>query len=87
MKIIKVTAMWCMSCLVMQKVWSDVFKSYNDIDVLAYDFDEDYEMIKKYNIGKVLPVLIVIDCDKEVLRIIDEKSKKELIKLLDGIKR
>jgi thiol-disulfide isomerase/thioredoxin len=87
MKIIKVTAMWCMSCLVMQKVWSDVFKSYKDIDILAYDFDEDYEMIKKFNIGKILPVLIVFVDGKEVLRIIGEKSKKEMIKLLDGIKR
>lgn len=87
MKIIKVTAMWCMSCLVMQKVWSDVFKSYKDIDILAYDFDEDYEMIKKFNIDKILPVLIVFVDGKEVLRIIGEKSKKEMIKLLDGIKR
>lgn len=85
MKIVRVTAMWCMSCLVMQKVWSEVFNNLKEIDIIDYDFDDDFDKIKDYDIGKILPVLICFKDEEEVLRIVGEKSKKELMKLLEGI--
>lgn len=82
MKIIKVTAMWCMSCLVMQRVYEKAFKDYS-FDVIDYDFDEDKDKLGDLNIGKTLPVIILFKGDVEVGRVIGEKSLKELKKHLE----
>lgn len=74
----RVTAIWCMSCLVMKKTWKSIFDKYPQIKVIDYDFDEDEALVKTLEIGDILPVLIVYDNDKEVKRIIGEKSKKQL---------
>ncbi len=86
MKIIRITAMWCMSCLVMRSVWDKVFKEYSDLDIVDYDFDDDETEVKKLNPGKVLPVLIIYDKDQEIGRIIGEKSKKELFKIINRLR-
>ncbi len=57
----------------------------NSLEFEEYDFDEDSEIFKEHNIGKILPVFILYKDNQEVLRIIGEKSKKELKKLLGGI--
>ncbi len=85
MKIIRVTAMWCMSCLTMKKVWKHVLKDITDLELIDYDYDFDSELVKGYNIGKILPELIVFKNNKEVTRIIGECSKKELKKRLEGL--
>jgi len=74
--------MWCMSCLVMRSTWEKVFKDYSDIEIIDYDFDEDDEKVKALNPGTILPILVVYKADVEVGRIIGEKSKKELLKIL-----
>lgn len=81
MKIIKITALWCPSCLIMNDLINDNINS--NIDLISYDYDMDEEDIKKYNVGTVLPVLIKLDEDNnEVSRLIGEKSKKELLEFL-----
>ncbi len=83
MKIVRVTAMWCMSCLAMKKVWKKVFAEFDDIEIIDFDFDMDQERIESYQIGKVLPELIVFQNEKEVGRIIGEKSKHQLFQILE----
>ena len=80
MKIIKITAMWCPSCLIM----NDIFSSLEEnISLISYDYDMDEEIIAKYNVGKILPVLIKLDKnDKEISRLIGEHSKKEVEEFL-----
>lgn len=85
MRIIRVTALWCMSCLAMKSVWRKVFSSRDNLDIIDYDYDDDQEEILKYQVGDVLPVLIIYKNDQEVKRIIGEKSKKELDKILKEI--
>ncbi|MFA7076726.1 MAG: thioredoxin domain-containing protein [Candidatus Izemoplasmatales bacterium] len=85
MKIIRVTAMWCMSCLVMKKTWGKVFGKYPDIIIEDYDFDDDEEFLSKYNLSEVLPVLIFIENDTEVLRVLGEKSEKQLNKIIEDL--
>lgn len=81
MKIIKITALWCPSCLIMNDLINDNINS--NIDLISYDYDMDEEDIKKYNVGTVLPVLIKLDEDNnEVSRLIGEKSKKELLEFI-----
>lgn len=85
MKIVRVTAMWCMSCLAMKRVWRKVLPDFPDTEIIDYDFDQDKEAIEQYSIGDILPELIVFSGDVEVKRIIGEKSKKEFRKILEDI--
>lgn len=75
MKIVKISAIWCSSCIIMKSRFNDVIKDKN-IEVISLDYDIDD--IEKYNIDEVLPVYIKYENDKEVSRLIGEHSKKEI---------
>lgn len=81
MKVVKINALWCSACLVMNKVWKKIEDKYN-FEVLQLDYDMDEEEVEKYNVGEVLPVFIFFDGDKEVLRVTGEKSEKEFLELI-----
>lgn len=57
MEIIRISAIWCSSCIIMKQRLNKVITNKN-IKIIDYDYDLDYEMITKYQIGDVLPVLI-----------------------------
>ncbi|MBQ6497255.1 MAG: thioredoxin family protein [Bacilli bacterium] len=77
MKVIKIGAIWCGGCLVMNKVWNKLKDNYHfDYEELDYDMDEDE--VSKYEPGKILPVFIFMDGDKEVDRLTGEFSYDEL---------
>ena len=78
MKVVKINALWCSACLVMNKVWKKIEDKYN-FEVLQLDYDMDEEEVEKYNVGEVLPVFIFFDGDKEILRVTGEKSEKEFL--------
>ncbi|MCF7923491.1 MAG: thioredoxin family protein [Candidatus Izimaplasma sp.] len=78
MKIVRVSAIWCMSCLVMRNRYDKLFKEFEINEVKDLDYDEDSEEVEELNIGDILPVVIVYQDDKEIKRIIGEKTKKEL---------
>ena len=85
MKIIKIGAIWCPGCLVMKKVWKNIMTDYENINIIEYDYDMDTEIVSKYKIGDILPVVIVMNNNQELTRIIGEKSKKELNKIFKDI--
>ena len=72
MKIIKISAMWCTACLIMNKTWKKIKEEYPDIEIVNLDYDIDSLEVEKYEPGKILPVIIFIDKDKEVNRLIGE---------------
>ena len=75
MKVIRISAVWCSSCIIMKSRFNDVIKSKNiDIEDLDYDLDD----IEKYKIGDILPVYIKYDGSKEVSRLIGEHTKEEI---------
>jgi len=84
MTIVMITAIWCPSCIIMRSRYDDLLKNWN-MTKIEYDFDDDTDLIKPYKIGSILPVVIFIKDDEEILRVIGEKSKKELTKLLEGM--
>lgn len=85
MKIIKITAIWCVSCIIMNDI-IDELKNELDLDLIEYDYDLNEE-VKQYDVGKKLPVLIVLDSEnKEIKRIVGERSKKELKLILEALK-
>ena len=83
MKIKVFSVLWCPSCIIMRPRYNEIKEKNTDISFEEFDFDEEREIFDKYNIGKVLPVLVLFDEeDKEILRIVGEKSKKALKKEL-----
>lgn len=75
MKIIKIGAVWCSSCIIMKSRFNEIVKD-KDIEVINLDYDIDD--IEEYNVGEILPVFIKIENDKEVVRLVGEHSKKEI---------
>ena len=84
MKVVKINAIWCSGCLVMNKIWKKILKSKN-IETINLDYDMDEAEVKKYNVGDVLPVFIFYKDDKEVKRIVGETSEKELLKIIEEV--
>ena len=77
MRLVKINAMWCPSCLIMNKTYEKIAQDYN-LDLISYDYDFDEDEVKKYNIGDTLPVLIIFDEDIELYRFIGEKKYNEI---------
>ena len=78
MEVVKINAVWCSGCLVMNKVWKQVLEEKN-IKTIELDYDMDEDEVKKYNPGDILPVFIFFDKNnKEILRIDGEKSKNDM---------
>lgn len=79
MKIIKIGAVWCSGCLIMNKVWNELIKKYN-FSYQELDLDMDEEEVKKYNPGDKLPIFIIYDGDNEIDRFTGEYTFDELEK-------
>ena len=78
MKLIKVGAVWCPACLVMASRINKVVEKH-DIELINYDYDVDVDDIRKYNVGNILPELILLDDNNNELgRLIGEQSLKKL---------
>lgn len=82
MKIERISAIWCPSCLLMKSRWEKVETEFKNINFIDYDYDMDEEFVQNKNIGKKLPVCIIYKENQEVGRIIGEKTEEELINLL-----
>lgn len=86
MKIIKFNAIWCSGCIVMKKIMKEIEEEYKNIEIISYDYDMDDDMVKKYNIGSIIPVLIFLDeKDNEITRLIGEKTKKQIIETIESM--
>lgn len=84
MKVVKINAIWCSGCLVMNRVWNNILKKY-DIETINLDYDFDEEEVKKYIPGEVLPVFIFYKDEEEVYRVVGEKSEKEMEKIIEEL--
>ena len=83
MKIVKISAIWCGACLIMNKVWNKL--KDKEIELIELDYDMDEEEVAKYNPGDILPVFIVFDGEKEVLRLTGEFSYDQFISKLKEV--
>lgn len=86
MKVVKINALWCSGCLVMNNVWNEVLKE-NSIETISLDYDIDNEEVKKYNIGNILPVFIFYKNDKEVKRVIGEVSLTKMLSIIEELNK
>lgn len=85
MKIIIINAMWCPGCLISKSIWNEIKLLYPNIEYINYDYDLDEEDIIKYNIGEIVPVVIFEKDNIEIKRVIGEKSKKEILDIMEKI--
>ena len=85
MKIIKIGAMWCPACIIMNKFWNKVKEEFKNIEFIDYDLDIDEEQVKSYNVGNILPVIIAMNNDIEQSRLIGEKNEKEVLEFIRKI--
>jgi len=84
MKVLKFGAVWCPGCLVMKPMWQEIEKENLWLKNQYFDYDQDKEEVKRWNIDKILPVFIFVDKDnKEILRLSGERSKRELVELIN----
>ena len=81
MRVVKINAIWCSGCLVMNKIWKNITNKY-EIETLNLDYDMDEDEVSNYNVGDILPVFIFFDVDKEITRVIGEVSEKEMLNKL-----
>lgn len=79
MRIIKITSLGCSSCLIV----NEILAGLNDIEIINLDYDFDNEKVRKYNPGKILPVLIFEKDNKEVDRLIGEQTKEKIVALIE----
>ncbi len=79
MKIIQISAIWCSSCLVMQKIWNHVKDAFPEIEWCKMDLDFDSEEVSKYQVGDKIPVLIFEKNGEECSRLIGEKKEEEVM--------
>lgn len=83
MKLIRISAVWCTSCILTYPIWNQLKEHYPHFTFEEYDYDTDNEVIEKYQIGDILPVILVFNQDGEVTRMIGEKTFKEIQKILE----
>lgn len=81
-KVLVISAVWCPSCLILKKNLKQLKQTYSNLNIETLDYDFDDEEVKKYNVGKILPVIISLNNDKEIDRLIGEKSYKEIEEFL-----
>ena len=84
MQLIKFSALWCPSCLIMNTRVNKIVNEYK-LEYIEYDYDVDTNKVEEYKVGDILPVIILENNNKEVVRIIGEKSEKELKKIVEGV--
>lgn len=77
MKIVKIGAMWCPGCIIMNKIWKKIENEY-DVEIISYDIDMDSEEVEKYDIGSTLPVIMFYNNDIEYKRLIGEKNYEDI---------
>jgi len=84
MKVLKFGAIWCPGCLIMKPRWKELEAENVWLQTEYYDFDNDKEVVNKYNITDTLPTFIFLDKeDNEILRLNGEIDKDELVNLIN----
>lgn len=85
MIIVKINALWCPGCLIMNKTWKKLNKDFSNLNIINLDYDFDSSEVEKYNVGNKLPVVIFLnDEEKEIHRMVGEIPYKELYTYIEG---
>ena len=64
MKLIKFSALWCPSCLIMNTRVNKIVNEYK-LEYIEYDYDVDTNKVEEYKVWDILPVIILENNNKE----------------------
>ena len=78
-KLVRISAIWCSSCILTKKDWDEIKQDYTYEE---YDYDIDEDKIVKFNFGNTLTVIIVFKDGVEINRIVGEKTKEQILEVL-----
>ena len=81
-EVVVISAVWCPSCLILNKYLKKINKEHPNIKISKLDYDLDDDEVTKYNIGTKLPVIIIKKDNQEIDRLIGEKKYEEIIEFL-----
>lgn len=82
MKILRISAIWCPSCIIMRPIYDEIVKEYN-LESEELDFDFDEERVEPLEVGNILPVAIIYDNEnKELKRICGEKNINQIREII-----
>ena len=83
MKIVRVSSLGCPSCIIMNKRFNEIKDKYSfEYEEYDYDFDD----IKEFDVGNILPVYIIYNNNVEVGRLCGEHKVEEFESIIEGIK-
>lgn len=80
MKIVRISAVWCMSCIVTHEEWLKVKENHKTIEFIELDYDIDD--IEKYHVSDILPITIFYKDNEEVRRIEGEFKEKDIERVI-----
>lgn len=84
MKVIKFGAVWCSGCLVMKPRWAEIEAENPWLQTEMHDFDEDKNVVEKYDITDILPVFVFLDKNgNEFMRLNGEVAKDKLVNIIN----
>ena len=84
MKVLKFGAVWCPGCLVMRPLWQEIEQENPELQTEYFDYDEAKEAVEKWQVNETLPTFIFVNNqDQEILRLHGERSKAELLRLIE----
>jgi thiol-disulfide isomerase/thioredoxin len=84
MKIVRISAIWCSSCIVTYNSWCSIKKKYPNIEFKEIDYDMDD--IEPYQVKEILPVTIFYKDQKEVFRIEGEYKEQDIERVIKNEK-
>lgn len=77
----KFYATWCGPCKMLSPILEEIRNEYNQIDMLAIDVDEHYDLASKYGV-KSVPTVVIEKNGVEVKRFVGIKSKGEYTSII-----
>ena len=82
MKLLKIGALWCKECAIMEPMWQEIEKEVPELQSEYFESDERPDLLKKYNIKEIPTFIFFNKDDKEILRLEGLQNKEELIKIV-----
>lgn len=73
--IILIGAVWCPSCLTMEKLLKKINDERKDLNIIKLDYDMDISKIEELNLKDIEVIPVIVYNDK---RLIGEHKKKEI---------
>lgn len=87
MKVVKIGAPWCASCIIMKPRWQEIEQENPWLETEYYDYDVNNEKLKEFNLGDDIPVFIFLDKEgNEIDRKTGELGKEEIVELINMYK-